>query len=698
MENRPFIAKMKGEQALAIKISDRITSSRSEQFVGRANELAIFGRMVSGEDKSACLLHVFGPAGVGKTTLLREFQRRCGDAPTFWMDGRDMTPTTEAVRELHERSADARVLFIDEFDALSPLDGWFREVFFPSLPSEAIIVLAGRRPLSERWVSDPAWRSLARLLPLRNLEERAQRQLLALNNVALESQDGVMQLTRGHPLALALVVANLSQNRNLKFDLGAFPDVIRILLDRFIDNVPSAVHRQALEASSLIRFTTEGMLASLIDSAQPHDLFAWLRSLSFMESGPRGVYPNDLAREAIALELEWRNPDWHAQLHERARSYYAEHLERTRGEANLALVGDYIYLHRDNPAVKPFFDWSFAAEAYCDAFSPDDRLELTEMAALHEGTESANILNFWLDRQPQNVVVLRSSNEGAPIRGFLVKVEIDGSSGQDLGGDPGAMAAKKYLDERCPLRKGEVAVLFRFWMDRSVYQAVSASQSILFTAIVQCSLTHPNLAHTFLYCADDQFWSPMFSYAALVKLPQSDFRVGAVTYRMFGHDWRVLTPRAWLDLLSEQETTRSAAASERPKLQDVVLLSRESFNAAVADALKHFNNGTKLGANPLLRSRVVTRNLAAEASAPERAAILRNLICAEAESWQISGRDAKLYDALERGYIKPAPTQERAAELLDISIATFRRHLKNSASRLCDGLWELEIKNAGFNS
>jgi hypothetical protein len=35
------------------------------------------------------------------------------------------------------------------------------------------------------------------------------------------------------------------------------------------------------------------------------ELFAWLRSLSFIESGPAGVFPHDLTREVIEADLRW---------------------------------------------------------------------------------------------------------------------------------------------------------------------------------------------------------------------------------------------------------------------------------------------------------------------------------------------------------------------------------------------------------
>ena len=45
--------------------------------------------------------------------------------------------------------------------------------------------------------------------------------------------------------------------------------------------------------------TTEALLRDALEREDAHELFSWLRELSFMESGPDGVLPHDLARDAL---------------------------------------------------------------------------------------------------------------------------------------------------------------------------------------------------------------------------------------------------------------------------------------------------------------------------------------------------------------------------------------------------------------
>lgn len=75
----------------------------------------------------------------------------------------------------------------------------------------------------------------------------------------------------------------------------------------------------------------------------------------------------------------------------------------------------------------------------------------------------------------------------------------------------------------------------------------------------------------------------------------------------------------------------------------------------------------------------------------ERINVLQNLVKQAVESLQSSPRDEKLYRAVYRTYLNPAPTQEQAAELLDLPFSTYRRHLKAGMTRVADILWQREI-------
>jgi hypothetical protein len=65
--------------------------------------------------------------------------------------------------------------------------------------------------------------------------------------------------------------------------------------------------------------------------------------------------------------------------------------------------------------------------------------------------------------------------------------------------------------------------------------------------------------------------------------------------------------------------------------------------------------------------------------------------CAAVESLREHPRDDKLYRAVDRTYLRPAATQERAAAALGLPFSTYRRHLNHGVDRLVDRLWNQEV-------
>ena len=55
-------------------------------------------------------------------------------------------------------------------------------------------------------------------------------------------------------------------------------------------------------------------------------------------------------------------------------------------------------------------------------------------------------------------------------------------------------------------------------------------------------------------------------------------------------------------------------------------------------------------------------------------------------------RDDKRWRAVERTYVRPAPNQEAAAELLGLPFSTYRRHLSQGVQRVVTCLWDHELR------
>ena len=106
-------------------------------------------------------------------------------------------------------------------------------------------------------------------------------------------------------------------------------------------------------------------------------------------------------------------------------------------------------------------------------------------------------------------------------------------------------------------------------------------------------------------------------------------------------------------------------------------------------AAHHVTAGEDLRVRGRERPRGVRRD--AHAPVAARVVVLQALLQQAIESLQASPRMAKQYHALDQTYIHPAPTQEQAAEMLDIPFSTYRRHLKEGIDHIVEILWQEEI-------
>lgn len=690
---------------MASRLGDHLRLARRTDIVGRGDEKAIFASALERADPPFFLLYISGPGGIGKTTLLRELRAIAAEKsiPAVHLDSRNVEAAPDAFAQaladglgvrspemIEERlAAETRiVLFVDTFELLAPLEGWLRDIFFPQLPESVLLVLSGRAPLAPEWRLDGGWRTLIRHIALRNLSNEDSLAYLTRRGVPAAERQAVLDFTHGHPLALSLVADVFQQRPGIRFQPENVPDVLKLLLEQFVQKVPGPAHRAALEACALVRVMTEDKLCAMLGVLDSHEIFEWLRELSFIEAGAEGVFPHDLAREALANDLRWRNPDWYRELHSRARTYYSSRLPQVGPMEQQALLYDYIFLHRDNALVRPFYEWQGSGGALPGGLAPGDRGILQETVERFEGEEARRLLDHWLGRQPDAFLVLRGPDQTPAA--FVTFLALDRVSESDAAADPAIDRARRFVQSRAALREGETATYFRFWLVRESYQEVSALQSQLFIHMVRHYLTTPGLVYTFIPCRQPDFWAPMFAYADLARMAEMDFVVGGQSYGVYGHDWRAVPPLTWLALMGEREISSGPIQPPEP-VEQMIVLDPERFAEAVREALKSLHRPVALRESPLLRSRLVVERTGMESDSGERVSQLQALIHEGAERLRATPRDVKFYRALHHTYLQPAPTQEMAAEVLDLPFSTYRRHLRSGIERLTEFLWQEEI-------
>lgn len=325
-------------------IGDRLERGRRRRFVGRTAELATVREALRAPAESFGVLFVHGPGVVGKSALLGELVEAAEQARRrpIVVDGEEVEPSpsgfTEAIgaalslstgSDVTAAFTDSSVLFVDTFEWLSPIEGWFRRRFLPRLPVGALVVVAGRRPPTSAWLADAGWRDLLRVVGLRNLSPVDVRAYANIEGLSGELGDQVVELTHGHPLAVSLLFDALRRSGDptrIPPSWGEAPDLVRALLGHIVDDVPSVRELAALHVCARARTTTEATLRSVLPGDDAPALFNWLQTQTFVGVAGDGVRPHDIAREVLDADLRWRDPEMHADIYRRVRQHEVDQI------------------------------------------------------------------------------------------------------------------------------------------------------------------------------------------------------------------------------------------------------------------------------------------------------------------------------------------------------------------------------------
>lgn len=489
-------------------LEKRLQTRRIENFVGRKAEIQLFTRALKAPRLPFNLLHIQGPGGIGKTTLLQAFKAVCQEngLPVLWLDGSQATPTADSflrsmAATLEFVSGDAsrarlnqvdgrQVLFIDSYDYLFALDGWLREVFLPQLPDETVVVLASRKPLPLAWQTDQGWTALTQHVALDNLDSVAAQELLQLRGVPKYLYPRILAFTHGHPLALSLVADLYRQHGQIQFDDGAVTGIIPSLLQHMIPEVATSEHRLALYAAALVRKLTEPLLTTMLPGIDPAPVFSWLSGLAVVATDTDGLVLFDLVRDILIADGRRHRDRLLDQLKDRAQAYYASRSEQAPLQRSGDLLFDLLYLNREHHGAHLFMPSQLGGidrQLTVDGLLPGDESFLQEVVARFEGSGAARLAAYWLERQPENVIILRDNQD--QIAAFAIVVSLHETDREDYHMDPCVRALWTAIAAEEELPPAQVV---RFWQVRGAGQQLSCRQRRLFLTLAQRYLFSPD--------------------------------------------------------------------------------------------------------------------------------------------------------------------------------------------------------------
>ena len=683
-------------------LGDLLASRRRRRFVGRASEIELLRVALDSTEPLFSVLYLHGPAGIGKTRLLDVLAGLAADAgaSVVRLDGRDLVPSPPAMLEalsgvfevpdgdgaIVGPSGSGRVvLLLDTYERLGPLDDWMRTRLLPRLPATALTVVAGRTPPGSAWRADPAWRELLRVVSLRNLSPAESRQYLRACGVDPAHHDRLVEVAHGHPLGLSLLADVVARGGEAVAD-PLTPDLVGTLLRRFVEVVPSGLHRRALEVCAVARVTTEALLREVLALEDAYELFGWLRELSFVESGPDGVFPHDLARDALEADLRWRDPEGYKRVYRGVRAHVQGRLRSAQGPEQQRAIFDAKFLFRRLPSIMSPVDWEAWGQQYPEPARPEDREPILELVRAWEGAASAAIAARWWERQPEGFFVVRGQD--GTVSGFLALLDLTRASGRGPRGRP-----------RRPGRLGLRAAAGSAPARRGGHPDPVRHRPGRLPGPLGDPQRHPDPDH-----------------AALSGHPEPGLglphpgRAGAMGRLLRG---RRPAPRGRRRLRGRRPPVRPV----RPRLPSGPdgrpARAGDRTRARPGPAPSPPTGRRRCWCSPSRSSTRPSARRCATCAGPTcwratrccgpgwcgtapgieepGAAVLEALVRAAVETLREHPRDDKLWRAVERTYVRPATTQERAAAALGLPFSTYRRHLTQGVDRIVSWLWDQEV-------
>jgi len=333
----PLSSRDHGDATFAARLAERDRAA----FTGRRRELELVATFAP-DDSPVSLLLIHGPAGIGKSALMRELGRRAACVRHFalWVDGRDVGADPDA---LDEAFADAwtyerPLILIDNYDCMAELEHHLRATLLPALPRCALVVIATRRPPHSRWFDD-GWEAVAVALPLGPLPPDESRALLALQGLADDQRvPTIVERSGGLPLALRMAADAAraspgwlpeSTSPPVDVDAEAVRQALRVL------HVPAALAESPLARGRSMRERAESVRALIRDAAE-HAFGATSDEELLRRILIRGYLDPAPSHEQAAAELHVSRSTYFRRLKlaaERVTSYVTDHPFNAAGRA-----------------------------------------------------------------------------------------------------------------------------------------------------------------------------------------------------------------------------------------------------------------------------------------------------------------------------------------------------------------------------
>jgi hypothetical protein len=638
-------------RTLATRLEDRDRA----RFTGRVAEITFLDRCLDSSDPPASVVHIFGPGGIGKSTLLREVARHARDRgiSVVSIDGRELGPAPGALEQALRKAAehDRVLVLLDSYERMTALDSQLRLELLPGLPDQSVVVIAGRGEPDPGWFTG-GWEALTARLGLTSLPPPEALRLLAARGLTDDRVSAIVDWAEGSPLALALAADAAVADPGWSVATAPDrPDILRSLLNRLVETELHGIRPSALGIAVVALTTTPELLRAVLPGEDADQSYRQLSELTITDELGTGIALHELARKALLADLRLRNPVLERDLRRRVADYlYA------RGMAgDMTLMIDMAHLV-ENPLLRWGFGWDGNVGFRIDSARPGDADRIEAMTPSRD-------LDWWrLTRRyfaeaPDRVAVARDLSD--QICGFLVSMSL-ATAPAFANGDP--IAGPWLAHARHDAAAGE-SVLWHAAVDFTNQGKVQAMLGV--AGMLRCGTASPRFA----YLPIDPALPGAVEFAGALgatHLAELDVRLGDATVQCHRLDYG---EGGIFTFIRAQIYTELGLPA--PEFAPQPAPGPDS----VREILKNFRVPRELARSPLAQGTTVQ----------ERAESVQRMIWqAAGEAFGDSESEKLLRDVLVAGYLEPLRSHEEAANKLLLSRAAYFRRLRTAVERLAE--------------
>ena len=567
---------------VAHQVGALLAQRAAKGLVGRERELDLLHRLTGHEPGHETLVvSVHGVAGVGKSAVLDAFlaTEQVRHTMVVRVDCRAVEPTERgflhevgaaggitsadvtAVSDLLCSTGDRVLIALDNYEVFRLLDTWLRTTFVPALQENARVVLVGRDAPAPAWFTAPEWQGLFQSVALGPLEDAAALELLSEYGVGEAVGARLNRIARGHPLALRLAAAGVGERPDLSLEDAATQSVVAELTRLYLADVDDPVTREALDAASVVRRTTQSLLRVMLPAVAPQDALDRLRALPFVETGRDGLVLHQSVQQAISATLRSADPERYRDLRRTAWRQLREEAADAGTPDHWRYTADSLYLI-ENPVCREAFFPTGAQLLTVEPARPQHEHVVRGLAEDLEPPGAAADLLTWWDETPASFSVVLD-RDGAVV-GFSVMFEPRSVRRSALLADPVTAQWWRHLREH-PVPEGDRVLFLRRWLGVDGGEGPSPVQAACWLDVKRTYMAlRPDLRRVYTMVRDLEAFGPVVTQLGFRLLERDGAAVDPAGHHSAMLDFGPASVDGWLaDLAADELGVHDALSLDR---------------------------------------------------------------------------------------------------------------------------------------